>query len=62
MKFIVTQYIHDYVPVDGNYKGVEAKTKYVVSTYDDLQNLLMTLIDFSNAGTKFEVDKVEVDE
>ena len=61
-RFTVTQIVSDYVSVDGNYKNVEARNKFAVDNFDDLQNLIMTLIDFSKNNIKFEVSKEEVDE
>ena len=61
-RFTVTQIVSDYVSVDGNYKNVEARNKFVVENFDDLQNLIMTLIDFSKNNIKFEVSKEEVED
>jgi hypothetical protein len=61
-RFTVTQIVSDYVSVDGNYKNVEAKNKFVAENFDDLQNLIMTLIDFSKSAIKFEVYKEEGEE
>lgn len=62
MRFEVTQFISDFVRVDEQYKTVEVKNKFVANNYDDLQNLLMTLIDFGDGKLKFEVTKEEVTE
>ena len=62
MRFKVTQFISDFVKVDEQYKTVEVKNKFVVNNYDDLQNLLLTLIDFGDGKLKFEVTKEEVTE
>lgn len=62
MRFEVTQFISDFVRVDDQYKTVEVKNKFVANNYDDLQNLLMTLIDFGDGKLKFEVEKEEVTE
>ena len=61
-RFTVTQIVSDYVSVDGNYKNVEARNKFVVENFDDLQTLIMTLIDFSKSAIKFEVSKEEVED
>ena len=61
-RFKVTQYISDYVKVGDEYRHVEAESKYEVHNYDDLQNLLLTLIDFGTDRVKFEVRKEEVTE
>lgn len=60
MRFEVTQFISDFIRVDEQYKTVEVKNKFVANNYDDLQNLLMTLIDFGDGKLKFEVTKEEV--
>ncbi len=62
MRFEVTQFISDFVRVDDQYKTVEVKNKFVVNHYDDLQNLLLTLIDFGEGKLKFEITKEEVDD
>ena len=61
-RFKVTQFVNDYVQVGDEYRRVEAESKYEVHNYDDLQNLLMTLIDFGADRVKFEVRKEEVTE
>ena len=60
MKFYVTQFISDYVKVGDEWRPVEVKNKFVANNYDDLQNLLMTLIDFGEGKLKFEITKEEV--
>jgi hypothetical protein len=62
IEFRVKQYVLDYVKVGDEYQRIEAKSDYKVSNYDDLQNLLMTLIDFGSETLKFEVEKREVAE
>lgn len=57
MRFKITQYITDYVKVGDEYKTVEVRNKFVVDTWDDLQNLFLTLIDFTDGKIKFEVEK-----
>lgn len=64
MKFTVTEFIRDYVKVndEDEYHWVEMKKKYTVKNWDDLQNILMMLIDFSDGTIKFEVRKEADDE
>lgn len=64
MKFEVSEFIRDskYTDVGNDYIRIEVEKKYTVSTWDDLQNLLMTIIDFSNGSVKFEVRKEAADE
>lgn len=59
MRFKVTQFISDYVKVGEKWEPVEVRNKYSVGNYDDLQNLLLTLIDFGDKKLKFEVEKIE---
>lgn len=60
MRFKVTQFISDYVKVGDEWRPVEVQNKYSVNNYDDLQNLILTLIDFGDKKLKFEVEKEEV--
>ena len=57
MKFKVTEFIKKYMKVGDDYQFVEVEKYYTADTWDDLQNLLMTLIDFSDASIRFEVKK-----
>lgn len=59
MKFRVTQYIKDYVKVGEEYRHVEVENDYEIDNYDDLQNLLLTLIAYSAKDIKFKVVKEE---
>ena len=61
-RFTVKQIVSNYVKVGEGYQTVEVKNTFEVDNFDDLQNLLMTLIDFSKNDTKFEVSKEEVEE
>ena len=59
MKCRVTQYIKDYVKVGEEYRHVEVENDYEIDNYDDLQNLLLTLIAYSAKDIKFKVVKEE---
>ena len=61
-RFTVKQIVSNYVRVGEEYQTVEIKNTFEVDNFDDLQNLLMTLIDFSKNDIKFEVSKEEVDD
>ena len=61
LEFTVREYIPDYVEVGDEYKRIEAEKIYKVYNYDDLQNLLMTIIDFSKDDVKFKVARKEVE-
>lgn len=62
MKFKVIEYIKKYMMVNEEYQYVEVEKYYSADSWDDLQTLLMTLIDFSDASIRFEVGKEAVDE
>lgn len=62
MKFRVIEFIPDYVKVGDDYQYVEVEKHYTVDNWDDLQNLLMTLIDYSDVSIRFEVEKEVSDE
>lgn len=61
-KFTLTEKIRDYVRIDEDeWKHVDVEKKYAVNNYDDLQNLFLTLVDFSTGTLRFEVKKEEVE-
>ncbi len=57
MKFVITEFIKKFMKVGDEYQYVEVEKKYTASTWDDLNDLLMTLIDFAEGSIKFEVKK-----
>lgn len=61
IEFTVTQYVSDYVKVGDGYQNIEVESRYKVSNYDDLQNLLLALIDFGGDTLKFKIRKKEVE-
>lgn len=62
MKFTVTEYIRKWMKVGDDYQYVDVEKKYHANTWDDLQNLLGTLIDFAEGSIKFKIDKEGEDE
>lgn len=63
MKFKLTEKIKEFVHIEEKYGYVEVKKVYECNTYDDLQNIFLTLVDFSTDKLNFEVEKIEeVDE
>ena len=61
-KFTLTEIIRDYTRIKEEYGYVEVKKVYECSNYDDLQNIFLTLVDFSSGPLKFEITKEEVTE
>lgn len=59
MKFILTETIKDFTHIKEEYGYVEVKKAYECNTYDDLQNIFLTLVDFSTKKLNLEVEKVE---
>lgn len=62
MKFTLTEYIREFAHIKEEYGYVEVKKTYEVGNYDDLQNLFLTLVDFSNDTLKFEIKKEVIEE
>ena len=59
LKFTITQYVRDYIKVGDEWRNVEVECGYECHDFDDLQNLLMTLI-FNKNDIKFRVKTEEV--
>ena len=59
LKFTTTQYVSDYVKVGDEYRHVEVECKYECENWDDLENLLLTLIS-NKDDIKFRVRTEEV--
>ena len=62
MKFKVTEFIKKYMKVGDEYQYVEVEKKYIANTWDDLTNLIMSMMDFTDGSIKFEVKKEAEDE
>lgn len=60
MKFTVKQIITSYTKVGEDYQLVEVAQRYTCNNYDDLQNLLLTIIESSDEKVRFEVSKEEL--
>ena len=58
-KYTITQYVKDYVKIGDEWRNVEVECKYECFNWDDLENLLMTLICNKN-DIKFRVRTEEV--
>lgn len=59
MKFKLTETIKEFAHIKEEYGYVEVKKDYVCNTYDDLQNIFLTLVDFSTKPLCFVVEKIE---
>lgn len=59
MKFRVREYIRKYARVGDKYDWVEVEKDYFPNTWDDLQNLIGTLVDYADGSIKFEIKKIE---
>jgi hypothetical protein len=63
MRFKMTQFVKEYVQkTEEEWGYVEVKQKFICPTYDDLQNLILTLVDCSSRSVKFEIEKEEVED
>ena len=60
MKFTVTEYVKGYSVPD--YKQIELSKVYTVNSFDDLQDLILMLVDFSRDEVKFSIKKEVIDE
>lgn len=61
LKFTITQYVRDYVKVGDEWRNIEVECQYICHNYDDLENLLMTLI-CNKDDIKVRVRREEVTE
>ena len=43
-KYTIIQYVRDYVKIGDEWRNVEVECKYECENWDDLENLLLTLI------------------
>lgn len=62
MRFKVNQFVKEYVNIKEEWDYVEVRQKYTCHNYDDLQNLLLTIIENSTGSVKFQIEKEEVEE
>ena len=61
-RFKVTEIVRDFTHIDDKYVYVEVPKKYVVHNWDDLQNLFLSLVDFSDGSLKLEITKEVIEE
>lgn len=63
MRFKVYQFVKEYVQkTEEEWGYVEVRQKYTCHNYDDLQNLLLTIIENSTGSVKFQIEKEEVED
>ena len=62
INFNVYMDVRTYAKVEGEYQNIIATKKFVVHTYDDLQNLLLTLIESSDDSLTVKIAKEEVED
>lgn len=55
MEFKLKVFFSDYVKVDEEWQSVEVKHEFRVHTWDDLNNLIDTMIEASEKPMRFEV-------
>lgn len=61
-RFTVNQKVESYTHIDGDYKKAEVKQTFTCGTFDDLQNLVGTLVDFSTEPVRLEISKEVVED
>lgn len=59
-KFTMTEIIRNYTSIQDKYGYVDIKKVYECNNYDELQNLFLTLVDFSKEPLHLEIVKEEV--
>lgn len=57
MKLKVKQIIAKYAKVGDDYQHVEVTQGYTCNTYDDMQNLILSIVEASDGAVKFEISK-----
>lgn len=63
MKFKITQYVSGYTRIGDEYKQAELEAHYSCKNWDDMQNLMATIIEASDKpSTLFKVERIEEEE
>ena len=62
IKFTLTEIIKDFTHIEDKYGYVEIEKKYEVDNWDDIQNLFLTLLDFSTDELHIKVKKEIIEE
>ena len=61
-KFTLTEIIREYTHIKEEYGYVDIKKVYECTNYDDLQNLFLTLVDFSTDELTLKIKKEVIEE
>ena len=56
-KFTVTQKVDGYTPITEEYKRIEVEQTFECGTFDDLRDLVLTLVDYSTKPVRVEIRK-----
>lgn len=56
-KFTVTQKVEGYTPITEEYKRIEVEQNFECGTFDELQNLILTLVDYATKPVRVEIRK-----
>lgn len=59
-RFTITQTVENYTHVDDDYRKVEVTQNFECGTFDELSNLLLTLVDYSYKDITVKIHKEEV--
>lgn len=61
-KFRVRQTVNEYTHIDDEYRKVEVEQDFECSTFDDLQSIILTLVDYSIKDVKVEIHKEVIED
>ena len=56
-RFRVTQKVCGYTPITEEYKRIEVDQNFECETFDDLKDIILTLVDYSTKDVKLEIHK-----
>lgn len=60
-KFTVTQKVDGYTHIEEDYRKLEIEQTFECGTFDDLRDLLLTLVDYSTKPVRVEIRKEVTD-
>lgn len=61
-RFKVKQIVNGYMLIDGEYRKVDAEQNFECSTFDDLNDIILTLVDYSIKDVKVEIHKEVIED